>query len=275
MKHLLLFVGALSICAGSFAICPKHGSSCGYANGGHLNGYRPAPPGQSNTTSNATPISSFGSTSIPNNVYTSSDVPKGEKNVTIPVWYNSVKRGTFMNNTDIETVVVPSNISIIRSETFKNCTNLKHILLSNSVAYIEEEAFAGCPNLKRVHIGPNVVHIAPNAFMSDCQLDIDPNNSYLSLDNGAMIDKGSRELLRFYSSDSTEYTVPSNVKTIGNGAFKDAKNLKVVRIPATVKSIGKDAFEGCDDLVVIVSKKSKKSYDIRTFYGCKSVSFEE
>ena len=67
-----------------------------------------------------------------------------------------------------------------------------------------------------------------------------------------------------YNCDEiTEIKIPSNVKTIGTGAFADCQNLKSVIISNSVKEIEGDAFYGCNKLVSIEVVPNNKVYDSR------------
>ncbi len=67
-----------------------------------------------------------------------------------------------------------------------------------------------------------------------------------------------------YSGDASKYTVPTNIKKIKKGAFKDADNLKKIVITKNVCDISEEAFGNTNKLEsIIVTKENKKykSYD--------------
>ncbi len=54
-----------------------------------------------------------------------------------------------------------------------------------------------------------------------------------------------------YHGKGGDIGIPSQVSTIGKGAFEGCDGLKSISIPDTVKSIGKAAFKDCHDLVEV------------------------
>jgi len=53
----------------------------------------------------------------------------------------------FMNNEDLQTIIIEDGISRITAQSFLGCTNVKRIVIPKSLEYIEKDAFKGC-NLK-------------------------------------------------------------------------------------------------------------------------------
>ena len=69
-----------------------------------------------------------------------------------------------------------------------------------------------------------------------------------------------------------DYTVPSNIKSIGVGAFRGCTNLTSITIPNGVTSIGNYAFEGCSGLTSITIPNSVESIGRSTFRGCSGLT---
>ena len=63
-------------------------------------------------------------------------------------------------------------------------------------------------------------------------------------------------------------TIPSKVKTIGEGAFEYCSALKNVKIPAKVTSIEKDAFSECSSFTSMVIPNKVKKIDSGVFATC-------
>lgn len=63
----------------------------------------------------------------------------------------------------------------------------------------------------------------------------------------------------FKSKNITSITLGSNIRTIGEGAFRNCKNITRVNIPKNVTKIGKNAFYGCKKLSVITIRATKLS----------------
>ncbi len=67
-------------------------------------------------------------------------------------------------------------------------------------------------------------------------------------------------------------TVPGNVKTIADSAFRDCTNLSTVTIEDGVTNIGSLAFYGCTSLTNITIPKSVTRLRWMSFAGCTSLS---
>lgn len=89
--------------------------------------------------------------------------------------------------------------------------------------------------------------------------------------SGPALSITNRVLKRVNSKDE-EITVPDGVTAIGDGAFKDCRNLKKVHIPDTVTKIGKNAFDFCCMLTDIVIPPSVTAIGFRAFVDCNSLT---
>lgn len=66
--------------------------------------------------------------------------------------------------------------------------------------------------------------------------------------------------------------VPDTVTTIGQGAFKDCKNLESIVLPKRLQEIYREAFQNCVKLKSIVLPNTIKKIGISAFEGCSSLS---
>ncbi len=147
------------------------------------------------------------------------------------------------------TTYIPNTVTEIGHGAFYNCTGLSTLILPESLEKIGEDAFYGCTGLKSLYIPSKVNSITASCFVGCLNLqtlEIDPNNRiYDSRDNcNAIIKTATNELV--YGNSYT--TIPSTVTTIGNNAFKECTDLKLISIPVSVRSIGGAAFGGCSIL---------------------------
>ena len=63
------------------------------------------------------------------------------------------------------------------------------------------------------------------------------------------------------------------VTSIGNGAFKNSRKLKTVKIGKNVKTIGKSAFSGCSKLTNVTIGKNVRTIGAKAFYRCKNLRY--
>ena len=71
----------------------------------------------------------------------------------------------------------------------------------------------------------------------------------------------------------SELVIPDSmgITAIGNGAFKGEK-MSAITLPSTLRSIGEGAFEGCNALKSIIIPPSVEEIKNNAFYGCASLS---
>lgn len=168
-----------------------------------------------------------GSGDMTNYIY-DSDVPWHDnigdiKSVIIEDGVTSIGNYAFTNGTSIESVSLPNTLLSINRNAFWNCNTLTTIDIPNSVKTISSDAFMYCDNLENISVS-------------------DSNLNYTSVD-GVLFNKDMSQLVAYPNGNKrTEYTIPTEVTSIGNNAFYMSNYLKEVTIPSTVVSIGAYAF---------------------------------
>ena len=175
-----------------------------------------------------------------------------------------------------ENVVIPDTTTLddvtytvdsICSKAFEYNTNIKTITIPSTVTKIEKEAFADCPNLTAIKVS-------------------DDNPNYSSQD-GALYSKDKTELIyvpeglnsisianstetivesAFLNSNISNVEIPEKVKTIGNYAFGNCKNLKEIVIPKNVTEIGVSALGYYFD-VENESDEKVADFKIKTYHN--------
>lgn len=75
----------------------------------------------------------------------------------------------------------------------------------------------------------------------------------------------------FINSSLSEIKLSNNIKTIGNGAFQDCKNLRELRLPSKIEVIYKETFSGCTSLEKVVLNNQLKRIGKEAFYDCESL----
>ena len=105
-------------------------------------------------------------------------------------------------------------------------------------------------------------------------VDADNPNFCVESFEGALLlyNKNKTNLVQFLNASKiTEFTIPDNVKTIGERAFSFC-DLTSVTIPDSVRSIGQSAFSSCDSLTSVTIPDSVTSIGSEAFYGCDSLT---
>lgn len=154
----------------------------------------------------------------------------------------------------IEKIVVSEGITKIDWGLFSEHFNLKSVQLPESLTAIDSCAFADCCALSDINIPESVTEVGANAFYDTAwlksQLGIlqfqkqrsEVEYSLLIL-NDVLID--GTQIGTDSGFGGLPFTVPSGVKAIGGGAFRDAKGISTVDCWDAAE-IGDSAFEISD-----------------------------
>ena len=160
----------------------------------------------------------------------------------------------FMDCTALKELIVNSRCEKIGSSAFRNCTSLEYIVAPESLRKIGGDAFANCTKLKDVFI-PMIDNIddAFNKYFNGCT----SLERRLRLKNEPQLEcvPGVVEndtLVQFDDTYTDCLTIPSYIKNIAAGAFKDCRNLRLINIPDTVEDIDEGAFCGCTNLEDVI-----------------------
>jgi len=118
-------------------------------------------------------------------------------------------------------------------------------MLSNGLTSIGSLAFGDCSSLSSVNIPSSVTTIGNSAFRQSTSLasfSVDPNNPYFVSISGVIYNKSVSTLVEVPGGFSGNFTIPSSVTSIGDGAVSSCAYLTSITIPNGLKSIGNSAF---------------------------------
>lgn len=148
--------------------------------------------------------------------------------------------------TEVNPLIIPSNITNISDSVFCGCIDLISVVIHDGVTSIEGSAFDGCTGLTSVTIGDGVKSIGDYAF---CRC-----------------------------SSLTNITIPNSVTSIGAMVFGNCHSLTSVEIGDGVTSIDTTAFSGCKGLTRLIVSEGNSVYksingdlyavDEKTFISC-------
>lgn len=181
----------------------------------------------------------------------------------------------FFNVDNLNSIIIPNNVTIIDELAFQDCNNLKSVNIGNSVTSIERLAFDKCGNLESIIIGNSVTNIESDFISSLYKSKLNSiivnskNNKYDSRNNcNALIETESNTLI--LGSKST--VIPNTVTSIEEYAFDGCSDLSSITIPNSVTSIGNCAFEDCSSLTSIIIPNSVTSIGYYAFYNCSGLT---
>ena len=145
-------------------------------------------------------------------------------------------------------VSIASSVKEIGEGALAYCYGLESITLPSGLKKIGSMAFFGCISLTSMRVPAAVTEIGEAAFSccgSMTGFQVDSGNASFSSDGKALLNKAGTKLLEFCAQAKASYTVPSTVKTIGEGSFCGLQNTATVTIPASVTTVQTDAFVAC------------------------------
>ena len=143
----------------------------------------------------------------------------------------------FFECSGLTSVEIPNSVTSIGYAAFNNCSSLTSVEIPNSVTTIGYDAFYNCSGLTSINVSEN-------------------NENYSSI-YGVLFNKMQTELISYPKGKEDEnYSIPSSVTLIGNGAFSGCSGLTSVEISNSITTIGEAAFYYCSSLTSITIKNA-------------------
>ncbi len=189
--------------------------------------------------------------------------------ITICDGVTSIGDAAFSGCSSLKSITIPEGVTFIEGYTFSGCTNLTSVILPDSVTSISDTAFQNCSRLASITIPDNLTSIGVQTFSSckDLQFTVSPNNERYSSNSGALLNKDGTILIRG-PGNTSHYSIPERVTSIGDNAFQNCTSLTSITIPESVTSIGYYAFAGCSNLTSITIPDSVTSIGDWAFSNC-------
>lgn len=189
---------------------------------------------------------------------------------------------SWLRNSTVQNVTLPSTLTKVPEYVFYNCTNLKSVKIPDSVTEIGDYAFYRCAlesldlnktqkigyrafsynsSLRNLNLGTALTESASNSFEGNTALTevtipqtLKTVASYMFADcyniNKVTFESGV-ETIDTYAFENcciSELNIPETVKSISACAFLNNMNMSQVSLGMNLKSIGAYAFSGCSSL---------------------------
>lgn len=132
---------------------------------------------------------------------------------------------------DVQSVSLPEGLLEIGSWALSNLKQ-RDLRLPESLTTIRDKGLY-CASAETLYLPKNVRIIEEDGLglMTPETIQVDPDNPYFKVENGALYTKdGSRLLLMSVNSGIREFVIPDRVTSIDTGAFVNAYNLRKVTI---------------------------------------------
>lgn len=164
---------------------------------------------------------------------------------TLPALY-----GTFVDNTQLQTVVFSEGVENISGMAFKGCTNLSSVTWPSTLKTIGEDAFNSCRSLRTVDLSQTSLKTIGERAFQDCTT-LSTVKFPTTLTN--------INTFAFYHTAITEITIPGKVKEIQTNAFGNCTALTKV-------TFADDESLTDDDVMVIKTQAFDNSPNITDVY---------
>ena len=205
----------------------------------------------------------FGDATVVSNTYTDG---KGVIKFNTPV--STVGRAAFYLSQNLTSITLPEGLTSIEDNAFDMCNNLVSVTLPSTLTEIHAYAFWNCHKLTYVTIPENVT-VLDDGIFTQCFALKAFQGKYATSDRKCLITDG--RLIAFAPVGQTDYTIPSQVTSLGDQVFRECADLKSIVIPEGVTSIGFSAFGLCESLEEITIPQSVTSFGTYVFEGCRSL----
>ncbi|MBP5553495.1 MAG: leucine-rich repeat domain-containing protein [Lachnospiraceae bacterium] len=172
------------------------------------------------------------------------------ENMSLPQGITEIGQFSFAR-TDVVSVTLPDSVVKIDYGAFYHCARLGSVSLPQSVMKIEPYAFSGTPWVEDFMA-------ASGSINNNLDSDLNASGGDFLVSGGALV---------AYRGHSTNVTVPSGVRIIVSGAFKDVTSMKSLSLPSSLISIGEEAFMGCSNLEEVSFGGNEEEILDRAFAG--------
>ncbi len=157
--------------------------------------------------------------------------------------------------------VVPDGIREISEYAFFACIQMTELVLPEGLEVIHGFAFCKCHFLEKIYFPDSIRVIESNAL---------EDTLWMRNQGGGLVMPTPRCLYK-YTSRKLDVIVPDGVEHIAASAF-EGTCVRSVKLPKGLKTIGEWAFEDCKNLVSIELPEGLESIGIRCFAGCRALT---
>ncbi len=208
--------------------------------------------------------------------------------LTIPASVKSIGYGAFDGCSSVKVINYNAeDCEISNYYMFANCIAVKTVNIGSTVKSIPAYTFSGCSNLERVYFPDIAVQIDPLAFFGCGNVAIVcPNGSYANvyaIQNGIkyILEDGVNDtafeirngMLLGYSGSAQNIVLPSDLNSVGIGAFDGNSVVRSIEIPYNISKIYSNAFANCPNLEQVIIPFTATDISSSAFNGTNAVIY--
>lgn len=183
-------------------------------------------------------------------------------NITLPDTVTEIGASVFRNNKNITSFVVGKNVTKIGDHAFDGCTSLTGVTFtavdagSSNTLTLGSYAFANCTNANFTTVQFPKHATTIGAYVLSGSKNVS-NISFLG-------DVTEIKNYAFQKTGITGITLPTTLKTLGDGVFAGSK-LATLVIPNSVETMGAKIFQNCKSLTSVTLSTNTKFTEISDY----------
>ena len=218
------------------------------------------------------------------------------KKFAVPDGVVKIGENAFFECFYIEEIVLPESVDYFECHAFNYCQSLKHIRMPKHMSGSDSFLFFGCSSLEEITFPDGLTSVGPYDFdwchslkkitfgkdieYTDefCQklptleeIIVDPENPYLTSEEGILYDKSKTILLCCAQGKEGEVVIPDSVTQIGfskySSGFAFCEKITKIKVPNNVRHIYVDAFEECSADVEIAEPDKIDYFTSKDYWG--------
>lgn len=149
------------------------------------------------------------------------------KTIKLPNTITEIRGQAFKNDISLVSVNIPNNLEYLGGGAFYNCTSIKEVELPNTLTFLGGEAFYNAKSLKSIKLSNSITEIRGNTFENAVSLEsINIPDSVVRI--------GGHAFYNNISLETVEFTENSKLTEIGSSAFRNCRNLHLIKLPRNV-----------------------------------------
>lgn len=170
----------------------------------------------------------------------------------------------FANCTAVKTVNIGSTVKSIPAYTFSGCSNLERAYFPDIAVQIDPLAFFGCGNVAIVCLNGSYANVYAIQNGIKYILEDGVNDTAFEIRNGMLLG---------YSGSAQNIVLPSDLNSVGIGAFDGNSVVRSIEIPYNISKIYSNAFANCPNLEQVIIPFTATDISSSAFNGTNAVIY--
>ena len=210
------------------------------------------------------------------------------ENIVITNTITTIGDAAFMGCTALKTLSIPQSVTFIGEAAFANCKNLSTFIIEERKTDLKVSAylFYGCEKITRtydfpgntqyypyMYAGTGITSVVMPEYITDVNVEgVFANSAIESVTFPSQLKNFSTLGKNFFAGSKLKsVSIPANITTIGEGAFKDCTELTSFTA-VKISSLGASALEGCTSLTSLTINNGYTAMDAGISIGNRALA---